>query len=112
MKLLTAFIVLIERRRLYRKTVAIFVSLALLLMGPGLSTAHAQSAGGTKHSKVARDLDDEATQTGTSKAKWARDVNGIRHVQAIVVTNSNDPQMSDLRAYVLSIGGSVAASEA
>ncbi len=107
MKLLTAFIVLIERRRQYRKAVAIFVSLALLLTGPGLSTAQAQSAGGTKHSKVARDLDDEATQTGTSKAKWARDVHGVRHVQAIVVTNSTDPQMSDLRAYVLSIGGSV-----
>ena len=80
MNLLTPFIVLIERRRLQRATVATLTSLALLLAGPGVTTAHAQSAGGHRHGKVARDLDDEIAQTGAAKAKWSRDVNGVRHV--------------------------------
>ena len=107
MNLLTPFIVLIESRRVHRATVATLTSLALLFTGPGLTTANAQSVGGHKHSKVARDLDDEVTQKGAPKARWARDVDGVRHVQAIVVTTSTDPQMADLRAYVLSVGGSV-----
>ena len=108
MKLLSYFIVLIERRRLPRAAVATLSSLALLLTGPALTSVSAQSFGGhQKHNKVARDLDDEVLQTGAPKARWSRDVKGVRHVQVIVVTNSDDPQMTELRAYVVSLGGSV-----
>ena len=107
MNAISRFIVLIERRRLGRAIVATATSIALLLSGLALPAAQAQSLGGHKAGKVARDLDDEARQPGAPKARWARDVNGVRHIQAIVVTNSADPQMADLRAFVLNSGGSV-----
>ncbi len=104
MRLVTPFIVLIERRRLRS---ALAMSLALLIAGIGLKTAHAQPGAGERHSKVARDLDAEIGETRQPKAKWARDVNGVRHVQAIIVSNSPDPEMTELRAQVLRSGGSV-----
>ena len=36
-----------------------------------------------------------------------RDLNGVRHVQAIVVSNSTDPAMTELRAAVLRTGGAI-----
>ena len=108
MKPLSFFIVLIERRRLPRALVATLSSLALLLAGPVVTGASAQPFEGQhKHGKLARDLDDEVARSGTPKVKWARDVNGVRHVQAIVVTSSDDPQMTELRSYVTKLGGSV-----
>ena len=107
MNLLIPYIILIERRRLRRWVGVMLTCLAVLLAGLGLQTAHAKPHDGEKHAKVARDLDDELVETRSPRAKWARDVNGVRHIQAIVVSDSIDPQMTDLRAYVLGIGGSV-----
>ena len=36
-----------------------------------------------------------------------RDLNGVRYVQAIIVSNSTDPAMTDLRAAVLRSGGAI-----
>jgi serine protease AprX len=103
----TKFIVLIERRRLRSAMTLALASLALVAGLSAFKPVHAQPPAAEKHTKVARDMDDEITETRAPKAKWARDVNGVRHVQAIVVSNAADPEMSDLRAHVLRIGGSV-----
>ncbi len=89
--LLTPFIVLIERRRLGRRLLAALTALAVLATGPIPASAQARQPGYDRVHKVARDLDEEATRIGMPKAKWARDVNGVRHVQAIVVSNGIDP---------------------
>ena len=107
MNLLIPFIILIERRRLPRAIVAAVTSVAMLFSGFGSTVAHAAPAGGQSQDKIARDLDDEVAQTGAPKARWARDVNGVRHVQAIVVSNSTDSEMTDLRTLVKALGGSV-----
>src|SRR5487761_2044437 len=111
MKPLSLFIVLIERRG-WRQTLA-WALATLALMGGlfQLGTAQAQDRehehDGGKFDKVARDLDDEIAKVGQPKARWAREVNGVRYVQAIVVGNGADPAMTDLRNFVLRSGGSV-----
>ena len=110
MSLLTPFIVLIERRR-WRNALA--VVLAMLVAAMGLQPVHARPFGGDRHHKdhkVSRDLDDEMVETRKPKARWARDVNGVRHIQAIIVSDSPDPEMTDLRAHVQRIGGTVLAA--
>ena len=61
------------------------------------------------HSKVARDLQAGIAVGNTPAVNWARDIHGARYVQVIVVSNSADPEMTDLRAFVLRTGGSVLA---
>ena len=107
MSFVSRFIVLIESRRLPRAVVAAVTAVSMLLSGFGLTAAHAGPGGGKKASKVAHDLDDEVRRPGVAKAKWARDVGGVRHVQAIVVSYDSDPQLRNLREYVKSIGGVV-----
>ncbi len=106
MTFLTRFTVLIESRRLPRSAVVTLSALALICAGLELRTAHA-APGADRASKVARDLDDEVKSPVSKGARWSRIVGGVRQVQAIVVSNSSDPQMADLRAYVLKLGGSV-----
>ena len=57
--------------------------------------------------KIARDMDDEVGAERAPRSPWARDLRGVRHVQAIVVGNSDDPELRELRAAVLRLGGSV-----
>jgi hypothetical protein len=76
MSLLSAFIVLIERRRLPKAVVATFTAISMLLPGFGLTAAHGAPAGRQPHQKVARDLDDEVARADAHQAKWARDVGG------------------------------------
>ena len=92
-----------------RALVVALASMALLLAGPGLNAAYADSKQGKNVSKIARDLDDEITNYTPSKRRWAREISGIRHVQSIIVSNSSDPEMRDLRAQVLRHGGTVQA---
>ena len=107
MSFVSRFIVLIESRRLPRAVVATVTAISLLLSGFGLTAAHAAPGGKHKRDKVALDLGDEVVRAGAPKAKWARDVNGVRHIQAIVVSDDSDDQMRNLRAYIKSIGGAV-----
>ena len=100
------FIVLIECRR--RSALPWKLATLTLLAGLlGSTASQAQPFGADRHVKVARDLDAELIETKPSKARWARELNGVRHVQVVVVSNSTDPQLADLRAYVLRTGGSV-----
>ncbi|HEY8706835.1 MAG TPA: S8 family serine peptidase, partial [Burkholderiaceae bacterium] len=107
MKPLSLFIVLIERRGWHRVVAWALATLALMGSLLQVNTAHAQALGADRHVKVARDLDDELVKVGQPKARWARDLNGVRYVQAIVVSNAADPDMADLRRFVLRSGGSV-----
>ena len=107
MNLLIPYIILIERRLRARLVVVMVTCLALLFAALGLPAAHANSRGDEKRAKVARDLDDEVAAPAASKPKWARDVNGVRHVQVVIVSNDPDAEMTNLRAQVLRLGGSV-----
>ena len=104
MSLVSKFIVLIERRRLGRRLTAALTALSMLATGFVPASAHAGQSGFDKATKLARDLDDEAANSGAPNVKWARDVNGVRQVQAVVVSNSTDPALTDLRAWVLGTG--------
>ena len=104
---ISKFIVLIERRRLGRRLMAALTALSMIATGFAPVSVHAAAKGHDKGLKLARDLDDEAANVGAPKAKWSRDVNGVRQVQAVVVSNSTDPALTSLRAWVLGTGGSV-----
>ena len=100
------FMVLIERRaatlrqRLLTSLLMVVIVLTVLL---GLSPAQAQTA----RSKVALDLQLVIASPITPKLNWAKDVNGMRMVKVLVVSNSTDPDLVALRADVLAKGGSV-----
>ena len=93
--------------RFRRRTTALLAGLALLASNLGLQTAQAQPAQGGRPYRIAADLHAEANRSGPPMAKWARDLSGVRHVQAIVVSNSKDPELIELRKFVLKHGGSV-----
>ncbi len=103
MSFVSRFVVLIESRRLHKAVVATVTAVSLLLSGFGLTAAHAAPGG----QKIAQDLNNEVGRVGAPQARWARDVNGVRQVQIIALSNDVDPQMRNLRDYVRSIGGSV-----
>ena len=96
------FTVLIERRGLRRALVRIaaaaLVALGALTAGP----AHAE--------KISGDLQGGITAVRTPGSKWARDVNGVRNLQVVIVTDGSDPSMKDLRAQIVRGGGSVHAA--
>ena len=98
MSFVSRFIVLIENRRRPRAAAATVTAVSRLLSGFGLTAAHGASANIQLRDKVARDLDNEIKNTGAPKAKWARDLKGVRHVQAVVISNDTDEQMSSPRA--------------
>ena len=83
------------------------VSLALLVGLAQFDSAHAQSQMLPAQAKIARDLAAGLVETGKAKASWMRDLNGVRHVQVIIVSNSTDPAMTELRAAVLRTGGAI-----
>ena len=90
--LLAPFIVLIERRR-----AAPGAQHGARCHGAGrdgAARAHCGCRTGVRQvqRKVARDLNDEVNATRT-RAKWSRDVRGVRQVQVIVVSDSPDPEM-------------------
>src|SRR5437867_2340200 len=82
------------------------ISLLGVVDSPAQAAAPAQA---NAQSKVARDLQAGIALGHTPAVNWARDINGARYVQVIVVSNSVDPEMTDLRAFVLRTGGSVLA---
>ena len=106
----TSFIVLIEPRGLKRPLVAVLASFALVTGVNWVKTAHAAPPPFEPKTKIARDLDDELAPARQPRARWARDINGVRHVQIVVVSNASDPDMTDLSAYVRGIGGAIHAA--
>ena len=103
MNAVSKFIVLIERRRLPRALAWMLASLALVGSLFSLQGAHAQTAS----SKIAADLQQVISAPTTPKLSWAKDVNGIRYVKVLVISNSTDPDLVALRADVLAKGGAV-----
>ena len=103
----TKFIVLIERRALKQAfTLFMLLALALALV---LSTGQRASAapGKVKEKKVARDLQAALDSPTAPTAKWARDINGQRHVQVVIMSSSIDGEMTNLRTSIKAVGGSV-----
>ena len=98
----TSYTVLIERRPI-RWVMSVLLSMLVLLAGGWSISAHA----GEARDKVARDLQEVVNAPSTPKNSHTRDINGVRHVQAIVVTDGRDPTATDLRAFILRTGGSV-----
>ncbi|HWH83404.1 MAG TPA: hypothetical protein VNU71_14330, partial [Burkholderiaceae bacterium] len=105
MQSLIRFIVLIEARRMGAPlgiALAALLACALALAG---GAAQAQSAGAS--AKVAADLRASLAATSRAQPRWARELGGVRHVKALIVANSPDPELTELRAQVLAVGGSV-----
>src|SRR3989442_4959279 len=85
---------------------------AMTILGVVPSSAKAQAAAPAQanaQSKVARDLQVGIALGTTPAVNWARDIRGARYVQVIIVSNSADPEMTDLRAFIVRTGGSVLA---
>src|SRR5207247_9376251 len=83
---------------------------AISLLGVVVSPVQAAApVNANAQSKVARDLQVGIALGTTPAVNWARDIHGARYVQVIVVSNSADPEMTDLRAFVVRSGGSVLA---
>ncbi|HEV7915487.1 MAG TPA: hypothetical protein VGP22_17110, partial [Albitalea sp.] len=99
---ITRFIILVESRWLRAAAIALALTLATLLSG--LRPAY---AGPSHGSKIAADLREAMSDRGASRQRWSRDVAGQRYVKALIVSSSTDPELADLRAQVLAVGGSV-----
>jgi subtilisin family serine protease len=97
----TSFTVLVERRRvLAAMTGTLAVAAALWAYSPG---AQAQ----TNSPKIARDLQPVLTAATTPVINWAKDVNGVRYVKVLIVANTSDVELSNLRKAVMAAGGSI-----
>ena len=97
MKPLTSFTPLVEFR-CRRRMLATVMALALMSTSLiGHRVAHAQASS----SKIAADLQQAIAAPTTPKLKWTKDLNGVRHVQMIVVGDGVDPEMTAVRQQVL-----------
>ena len=57
--------------------------------------------------KIALDLQVLMALPITPNVNWARDVNGVRHVKVLIVSNSDDAELTTLRRAVMAAGGSI-----
>ena len=108
MQTLNCFAHLIEYHCL-RRTAAALASTLLMALASWSNGAMAQRS---EH-KIAHDLRASIDARHGHKDGHTRELKGVRHVQAIVVTdgsNGSDADMSELRAFILKHGGSVHAS--
>ncbi len=98
MNLLSNFTVLIERRALkecFKRLVAATAALAMLGGQPAFA---APGNGNGQAKKIAKDLQAALDAPTTPNAKWAKDVNGTRHVQVVIMARDNsDREMTNLR---------------
>ena len=87
------------------------LAIVCTLAGPASAQAQAHGKGQGHAAKVARDLDDAMQPTrAAKKAHWVREIDGVRHVQVVVVSNDSDAEMGNLRQAVVKLGGTVHAS--
>ena len=103
MKQLSWFTVLIERSALRRRKAVSLIAIFVFGAAGWSHGAHAKS----EDEKISKDLRSTLDSPVTPKGRHVRDVGGTRHVQVIVIANSADAELADLRAFVTSIGGSV-----
>ena len=57
--------------------------------------------------KISKDLQSAISTPTTPLLSWARDVDGVRYLKVLIVSQSRDADLSSLRAAVLRNGGSV-----
>src|SRR5438552_840525 len=99
----TRFTVLIERRlRRIARALAVFVASAALW-----PMAAAQPVPPAVLGKLAQDLRAEMASSKAPAARWAQDVNGVRHVEVIVIGDGSDSDLAGLRSHVARAGGAV-----
>ena len=90
-------------RRVRILLVSALMTLSLLIALAG-QQAHAQP---TPASKIAADLQQVIMAPTTPTLSWAKNVNGIRYVKVLVISNSTDPDLVALRNDVIAKGGAV-----
>ena len=101
------FIVMIDRRwRPCRLAAAALLATCGLLAAP---SAQAQFSLLGTIGKLATDLTGAVLSPLIPGTTWSREVEGVRQLQLVVVTNGSDADMSDLRAHVVRLGGAVRA---
>ena len=61
----------------------------------------------TASPKIATDLSAAIAAASTPKLSWAKDVNGARRVKGLIVSNTDDAELTALRAAVMAAGGSI-----
>lgn len=76
--------------------------IAIVLCGSGAAFAQPAVA-----SKIAADLQEILRSPATPKRSWTEELAGRRYVKALIVSSSTDPDLAELRANVLALGGSV-----
>ena len=89
---LSHFTVLIERRALkvfFKRLVAATAALAMLGGQPAFA-----APGNGQAKKVAKDLQAALDAATTPNAQWAKDINGARHVQVVIMSSSADGDMT------------------
>jgi serine protease AprX len=72
-----------------------------------LAAASALAAAPAQAGELAKELVDVIKAPKAPAVKWAHEVSGRRFVQALVLSDSPDPNMTDLRAFVVGAGGAV-----
>jgi serine protease AprX len=107
---ISKFIVLIESRSVQRALKMRFAAFAasIFCAGPlGVLQVHAASTVVSAPSKIALDLQQVLNSSGNLKLSWVKDIKGVRYVKALVLSNSTDPDLAQLREDILARGGSV-----
>src|SRR5689334_17464261 len=77
------------------------ISISMLAAAAALAGAPAQGG------ELAKELLGIHNAPTTPRVKWAHEVSGRRFVQALVLSNSTDPDLTDLRSFVVQSGGAV-----
>ena len=99
MGFLMPFIVLIERRLLRPVMLALLSSLVLIV---GLG---AQAGASGKPRKLARDLEEAVASPVEPGHRWVQHKGGQRLVEALIVSDATNGDMTNLREHVLRLGG-------
>ena len=102
------FIVLIESRWLARAAAALTALTAFAVASMAVQPAHAaRLSQRPAHAKMADDLNLAIDATSVSQHRWAREKGGRRFVQAIIISDSSDAELTELRRHIERIGGEV-----
>jgi serine protease AprX len=107
---ISKFIVLIESRsvqRALKMRLAAFAASVLCASPLGVIHVHAAPAAVSASSKIASDLQQVLGSSEKLKTSWVKDIKGVRHVKVLVLSNSTDPDLVQLRSDILARGGSV-----
>jgi subtilisin family serine protease len=99
--MLHSFVVLMEKRawRQIAGRLALALGMAALAGSLGAKPVPQQ--------KLAPDLKGVVAGKSGGKSNWQKDIGSRSYVKALVVSNSSDPELTELRARIVAVGGSV-----